>query len=181
MWHHGFYGERFAICQNRTDITDCPTQILTVQACWEAMFEEKFKKWTFLVDLVCVQDSSWKRTHQPRTLFGRERVKTGTLLESVIHHHEELKGGRPKSSGLKCSKESRMSCTLLCSRERSARGSGTHTTCIPAAHPASTPLGASSNTRTWGKRNEVPSILRVPSNSWRLLSSVKSVGFVISS
>ena len=129
-----------------------------------------FKNNMFLVDLVCVQDYSWKRMHQLHTLFGRERVKTGTLLENVIHHHEELKDGRPKSSGLKCSKESRMSWTLLCSRERSARGSGTHTTCIPAAHPASTPLGASSNTRTWGKCNEVLSVLRVPSNSWCLLS-----------
>lgn len=73
--------------------------------------------------------------------FGRFR--SGSVAQS--------NAGSPKSCG---SKSSMLPSLSVASRVRLRLrlSSGTITTCMPAASPAFTPLGASSNTRHWAKR-----------------------------
>lgn len=73
--------------------------------------------------------------------FGRFR--SGTAAQS--------NAGSPKSCG---SKSSMLPSLSVASRVRLRLrlSSGTITTCMPAASPAFTPLGASSNTKHWAKR-----------------------------
>lgn len=73
--------------------------------------------------------------------FGRFR--SGTTAQS--------NAGSPKSCGSKSSKLPSLSVASRV-RLRLRLSSGTITTCMPAASPAFTPLGASSNTKHWAKR-----------------------------
>lgn len=69
-------------------------------------------------------------------------------------------GGKPNSSGRKCSIESSMrvaSGAML----RSNRGSGTITTCMPAATAARTPFSESSNIKHWNMSKRTTQKLRL--------------------
>lgn len=60
--------------------------------------------------------------------------------------HYEVNGGKPNSSGLKSRRELRTNVASVVALF-STRGSGTITTCMPAALAAITPFTASSKTR----------------------------------
>ena len=72
-----------------------------------------------------------------------------TFQISKIHFSHVSYGGKPNISGLNCSIESSVNVALSIHNDLSTLGSGIQTTCIPAARAASTPLGASSNTKTY--------------------------------
>lgn len=80
-------------------------------------------------------------------------TRVGAVAPREAWRAAHSKGGKPNSSGWKSCRESstrvaldvRCWCKFL---------SGTMTTCMPAARAASTPLGASSNTRHCGVRKK---------------------------
>lgn len=79
---------------------------------------------------------------------------------SITYKCQLGKAGSPNNSGLNSSMESSMRVAST-ARARSRRGSGTITTCMPAARAPRTPFNESSNTKHWESSKKANTILRI--------------------